>query len=247
MRGKFTSMKAIERRHLKQNDFAATVKRATDYFQANRDQITVTALIIAVVVLGAGGYYFWKQRTNDHASEMFGLAMAITEAQIAPASTLPGAAQAPGTYPTERARLEAAVIAFQAVATAYPSTDSGTAAKYQAAAALLSLDRLAEAEQGFRDVAASSSMYGPLAKLGLAGTYAAEKQYDKAIQVYNDLAAQRGGALPVDGILMQLGQTYLRAGRSQDARVAFKRVVDEFPDSLYAAAAKTELAQISAP
>jgi outer membrane protein assembly factor BamD (BamD/ComL family) len=46
---------------------------------------------------------------------------------------------------------------------------------------------------------------------------------------------------------MQLGQTYLRAGRSQDARVAFKRVVDEFPDSLYATAAKTQLAQISAP
>src|ERR1700683_5559058 len=70
MRGKFTSMKAIERRHLKQNDFVASVKRATDYFKANRDQITVTALIVAIVGLGAGGYYFWKQRTNDHAAEM---------------------------------------------------------------------------------------------------------------------------------------------------------------------------------
>jgi TolA-binding protein len=242
-------MKAIERRHLKQNDFVATVKRATDYFQTNRETITVTAVVVAVVALAGGGFYFWKQRTNDHASEMFGLAMAITEAQIAPPSTLPGAIQAPGTYPTEKAKLEAAVTAFQAVASAYPATDSGTAAKYQAADALLALDRLPEAEQGFQDVVsrAPSSIYGPLAKLGLAGAYAAEKQYDKAIQVYNDLAAQRDSALPVDGILMQLGQTCLRAGRSQDARVAFKRVVDEFPDSLYASAAKTQLAQISAP
>jgi TolA-binding protein len=242
-------MKAIERRHLKQNDFAATVKRAAAYFEANREAITVTAVVVAVVVLAGGGFYFWKQRTNDHASEMFGLAMAITEAQIAPPSTLPGASQAPGTYPTEKAKLEAAATAFEAVASTYPSTDSGTAAKYQAAAALLALERLPEAEQGFQDVLsrAPASMYGPLAKLGLAGTYAAEKQYDKAIQMYNDLAAQRDSALPVDGILMQLGQTYLRAGRSQDARVAFKRVVDEFPDSLYATAARTQLAQISAP
>jgi TolA-binding protein len=241
-------MKAIERRHLKQNEFAATVKRATEYFQAHREAIALTAVIVLVVVLAGGGFYLWKQQTNDHASEMFGLAMAITEAQIAPPSTLPGAAQAPGTYSSERAKLEAAVTAFEAVASAYPSTDSGIAAKYQAAAALLSLDRLPEAERGFQEVVsrAPSSMYGPLARLGLAGTYAAEKQYDKAIQVYNDLAAQRDSTLPIDGILMQLGQTYLTAGRFQDARVAFKRVADEFPDSPYATAAKTQLAQISA-
>jgi TolA-binding protein len=242
-------MKAIERRHLKKNEFAERVEAATGFYRQHRDRLTVGVLVAAVLALGVGGYFFWKQRTNDHASEMFGLAMAVTEAQIAPASTLPGAVQAPGTYPTEQARLQAAVTAFQAVVAAYPSTDSGRAARYQAAAALLSLNRLPEAEQGFQDVITQSpsSMYAPLAKLGLAGTYAAEKQYDKAIQGYNDLAAQRETALPVDGILMQLGETCLRAGRSQDARVAFKRVVDEFPDSSYAAAAKTQLAQISAP
>ncbi len=163
----------------------------------------------------------------------------------------PGASEAPGTYPTESAKLDVRPSRrFEAVAAAYPSDRLGHRGECPGGlAGLLSLDRLPEAEQAFQDVVsrAPSSMYGPLAKLGLAGTYAAEKQYDKAIQMYNDLAAQRDTTLPVDGILMQLGQTYLRAGRSQDARVAFKRVVDEFPDSLYAAAAKTELAQISAP
>lgn len=242
-------MKAIERRHLKKNEFAEGVERVTGFVRQNRDQAVVTVLVVAVAVLGIGGYFFWHQRTNDRASEMFGEAMAITEAQIAPPSSLPGAVQAPGTYPSETARLQAAVTAFQAVASAYPSTDSGLAAKYQAAAAELSLNKLPEAEKGFQDVIsdAPKSLYGPLARLGLAGAYAAERQYDKAIQIYNDLAAQRDSTLPVDGILMQLGDTCVHAGKSQDARAAFKRVVDEFPDSVYAQTAKTQLAQISAP
>jgi TolA-binding protein len=179
---------------------------------------------------------------------MFGNAMAIAESPISPPSTLPGAVQAPGTYPTEKARQEAALAAFQTAAKAYPSTTAGMAASYQAASALLSLDRLPEAEQAFQDVAnrAGSTVYGPLAKLGLAETYAAGKQFDKAIPAYNDLAAQRDGALPVDGILMQLGQTCVRAGRAADARAAFKRVVDEFPDSVYATSARQQLAQMSA-
>ena len=241
-------MKAIERRHLKKNEFAEGVEKVTSFVRENRDRTIVTTLVVAVVVLGVGGYYFWRQRTNDRASEMFGMAMAITEAQIAPPSSLPGAVQAPGTYPSETARLQAAVEAFQAVANTYPNTASGLAAKYQAAAADLSLNKLPDAEKGFQDVMndAPKSLYGPLARLGLAGTYAAEKQYDKAIQIYNDLAAQRDSTLPVDGILMQLGDACMRAGKSQDARAAFKRVVDEFPDSVYAQTAKTQLAQISA-
>lgn len=242
-------MKRIERRRLKRNEFIEGFETTVAYLRDNRDQLTVTGLVVAILALGVGGYFFWQRRVNDRASEMFGEAMAITEAQIAPPSTLPGAVQAPGTYPNEDVKMRAAVTAFQAVAKTYPSTRSGIAAEYQAASALLALNQLPEAEQGFEAVIAQapSSMYAPLSKLGLASTYAAEKQYDKAIQAFNDLAAQRDGALPVDGILMQLAETYVHAGRLQDARVAFKRVVDEFPDSSYVAEAKTELAQISAP
>jgi outer membrane protein assembly factor BamD (BamD/ComL family) len=47
--------------------------------------------------------------------------------------------------------------------------------------------------------------------------------------------------LPVDGVLMQLGQAYQRAGKGEDAARAFNRVVEEFPDSVYVAEARREL------
>ena len=41
-------------------------------------------------------------------------------------------------------------------------------------------------------------------------------------------------------VLMALGRTYLQAGRSDEAARAFSRIVDEFPQSVYAADARRE-------
>jgi TolA-binding protein len=236
-------MKAQERHHLKQNDFVATVARVSAWFVQNRDRVMMGAVAVVVVIVVGGGYLFWRKHTSDQASAMFGAAMAIVEAPIAPASTLPGAGQTPGTYPTDKARQEAALAAFQQVATSYPSTDSGIAARYQAAAALLTLGRLNEAEQAFQDVAGKgSSLYSSMARLGVAETLVAEGQYDKAIKAYTDLSADRDGPLPVDGVLMQLARACMKAGKPAEARAAFKRVVDEFPESNFVTEARQKLA-----
>ncbi len=87
----------------------------------------------------------------------------------------------------------------------------------------------------------SSSLYGEMAKLGLADVQAATGQYDKAIAVYSELAAGKDAKLPVEGVLMQLARAYQEKGSTADARKTFKRIVDEFPQSPYASAAKREL------
>ena len=47
-------------------------------------------------------------------------------------------------------------------------------------------------------------------------------------------AATRTSQLPLDGVLMQLGRACARAGKKEEAVRAFTRVVDEFPQSMYA-------------
>jgi TolA-binding protein len=172
----------------------------------------------------------------------------MLDATIAPAPTVPGAKQAPGTFPTEQARAEATLAAFQRVAADFPSTQAGVAAKYHAAGELMSLGRFADATQAFQDVvtrAGSSSIYGPMARLGLAEAKAAAGQYDDAIKAFTDLSAERDSALPVDGVLMQLGRVCLKAGKSDEARAAFRRVVDEFPTSAFAADAEQRLTALN--
>lgn len=236
-------MKAKERHHLKENEFVTTTAQVVDTVRANRDQFLIGAIAVVLIVGIGGGWWYWHKHTNDEASSMLAIGMAIAQAPIAPPPTVPGATQTPGTYPSDQARQQAALQAFQQVASLYPSTQAGLAAKYQAGVALMALARFPEAEQSFSAVAdqAGTSLYGSMARLGRAEALQNEGKYDDAIKVLTDLAAERDSALPVDGVLMQLAQTYVKAGKPQDARAAFKRVVDEFPDSPYAGEARQQL------
>jgi TolA-binding protein len=110
--------------------------------------------------------------------------------------------------------------------------------------AFMSLGRYADAQQAFEQTAADagSTVYGPMAKMGRGEALLAARKYDDAIKAFTELSGDRDGALPVDGVLMQLARSCAKAGKPQEARAAFKRVVDEFPDSPYAQEAQKQIA-----
>jgi predicted negative regulator of RcsB-dependent stress response len=239
-------VKTVERHHLKENEFAKSVQSVSSWVAENRDLTVKVAAAALIVVVGVGGYSLWRKHTNDQAGSWLGIAMAIADAPVVPPPTLPGASQTPNTYPTEKAKFEAALTAFHEVVNRYPSTSAAMAARVEIASTLLMLNRFAESEQAYQAIVADSkdSFYGPMAKLGVAEAQAAQGQYDKAITGFTDLAGQRDGALPVDGVLMQLAQTYLKAGKPKDARAAFQQVVDQFPNSPYVAEARQRITQL---
>lgn len=239
-------MKADHRHKLKQNDFALRVARATEVMATNRDRIVMGTVVVIGLVIAISAYSWWSGRTAAQAEALLAVAMQTYDAPIVPAPTVPGATQQAGTYPTEQARNEAALAAFQNVIDQYPSTDAATAARYHHAASLAAIGRYAEAEKGFQSAidSAGDSLFGSTARLGQAEALIAAGEFDRGIKVLEELSANRDGLLPVDGVLMQLARGYQKAGKSAEARTTFKRVVDEFPDSLYVPQARTELAKL---
>jgi len=83
-----------------------------------------------------------------------------------------------------------------------------------------------------------------MSRLGLAEAQSQTGQYDQAINAFKDLAQRKDGAVPVDGVLMRLGRTYLDAGKTKDAEQTFNRLVDEFPNSPFSGDARRELDQL---
>jgi len=245
----FDVMKSTERHRLKENEVASTVVRLTETYETHKHQITIALVALVVIVAAVVAFVMWRGASSSKAAAMLADAMTAERAQVAPApapgATTPAPAPA-GSYPTEKARDEAALAKFMAVADAYPSSDAGIAARYHAAAMLMALGRHPEAQQRYQDVMdrAGKSVYGQMAKLGKADAEVAAGKFDGAIAVYKELSADKEGPLPLDGILMQLGRACDAAGKSGDARQAFKRIVDEFPQSAYAAEAKRALDQI---
>ncbi len=242
-------MKSTERHRLKENEVASTFARLTETYDANKHQITIGLVAVVVIVAALVGFMMWRNQTSSQAAAMLADAMTAEGAQVAPAPAPGATAPAPapaGSYPTETARNEAALAKFMAVASAYPSSDAGIAARYHAAAMLTALGRHPEAQLRYQEVIdrAGQSVYGQMAKLGKADAEVSAGKFDGAIAVYKELSADKEGPLPVDGILMHLGLACDAAGKAADARQAFKRIVDEFPQSSYAAEAKRALEQI---
>jgi TolA-binding protein len=240
-------MKRIERHKLKENEFAKTVAHARELIEERRRDITAIGIVVVVLFLAVAGYLWWRQSRAAAASAMLATALAIYEAPVVPipepAPGSPAPVQQPGTYPTEQAKIEAALPRFLETADRHPATDSGIAARYTAASILARLGRYAEAEQQYQQVVekAGNRVYARTARLGLADVLLAQNKYDAAIAIYTEMSREPNSQIPVDSVLMQLGRAYARAGRTEEAAGAFNRILSEFPQSLYSADARREL------
>jgi hypothetical protein len=240
-------MKSTERHRLKENEVAHTVARVRETYELYQKPILAAVVGVIAIVVIAVGVASWRSQSDSQARTMLADATATERAQVvppvAPEPGKPAPQQLAGSFPTDKARDEAALAKFMAIANAYPSADAGVTARYHAAALLTALGRGGEAVQRYQEVIdrAGTSLYGQMAKLGMADAQVTEGKFDQAIATYKEMAANSDGQLPVDGILMQLAHAYSAAGKQADARQTFKRIVDEFPQSAYAAEAKKAL------
>jgi TolA-binding protein len=235
-------MKRTERHHLKENALASLAVNARDVIESRRRETALIAIAIVVIGVALLGYLVWRSSVQGRASAMLADAEAVSEARVGPPPA-PGTPATGLSFPTEREKNEAALAKFKAVADQYPSTDAGIFARYREASIHMTLGNAAAAGAAYQHVVdrAGDSIYGQMARLGLAETQARSGQYDSAIETFKGLAENKDGPLPVDGILMQLGRTYLDAGKTTEAQQTFNRVVEEFPESPFSGDARREL------
>ena len=246
-------MKRKERHHLKENDLAQSIIAAREAIEARKRQLTILLIAFVVVAVAVGGFAMWRQRTESQAQQLLGDAMTVLNARVIPPtakSTEPGEVPAAatfgavGSYPSEAAKLTAALPKLKAAADAHPDTESGITARYHYAAALAALGRNQEAVQAFDEVterAGADRLYGRMARMGKADTQMRAGQLDAAITTWKELAASNDQDLPKDAILIELAKAYAAQGNQEEARKTYTQLVDEHPTSPYSAQARQAL------
>jgi len=240
-------MKTTYRHRLKTNEVASAMERAIQSVVANQQRVLALVALVAIVAVAFGAYLYMRARTNAAVGALVGQAMLTLEAPVAPPPP-PGQPATPGSYPTEQARLEAALETFLEAADGYPNTNGGLLARYQAASVLAALDRPDEAVERFQEVmerADRDSLYYEMAQLGRVSAQAQAAQYDLAIATLEELSGRTDGEIPPDAMLMQLGRVHLLAGNTDQARQVFQRLLDEYPESQFAADAQREFDVLS--
>ena len=235
-------MKRAERHHLKENPLAVWLRA----MQASGSGGRWAAVSVAVVVgltIGAA-IVGWQQWRSSQASELLAAAMAVVDAPVVPADAGDPVA---GAFPSEAAKLETAVPRLLEAADAYPSLSQGIAARYQAAVALGTLGRTAEAGEQYGRLIelAGDGIYGRMARLGRAEAHLQTGEYADAIALLEAESRVEDAGFPVDAVLMRLGQSYQLADQPVEATMAFQRLVDEFPASGYRFDAERELDELA--
>jgi predicted negative regulator of RcsB-dependent stress response len=243
-------MDQAERHRLKENEIVEGLHRAGEVWERNSRTIVQAVGVVAVVAVLAAGYWWWQHRQYEQASVLLAEARSTT---LAPVKTPPPVAvpgqpapvvppTPPDAFENEAARRDAALKKYEAAAAAYPSTSAGLEARLHAASLLGEAGRIADAEKQLEEIVRidADSLYGRMAKLGIATIQIDAGRLDPAIATLTALSQRTDLEVPVDGVLMQLGRAYDKAGKTADALRTFTRIGDEFPESPYAGDAKTE-------
>lgn len=248
-------MKTNERHHLKDNELAIALGHAQSWAEQNSRTITTAAIGLIVVAVAVFGFMTWRSSTDNKARALLAEAMVIEEARVMPPGPPAGSTndpnaiggQLPGTYPTEQAKLEAALPKFQAAADAYPSTDSGLTARFHLARALVTLGRV---EDGIKEydkvIAGGNALLARSARLGKADAQVRAAQYDPAIATFKQIVDSKEAGLPMEGVLMELARAYKLAGKTEDAQKTLTQIVEQHADSPYAAEARAEIDRLKA-
>jgi TolA-binding protein len=81
--------------------------------------------------------------------------------------------------------------------------------------------------------------------LALAQLKRRQGKLPEAAEAFRKLAADPEWALPKDHAVMEMARTLDQAQKTAEARAAYKRVTDEFPDSVYAGEARRRAEELA--
>ena len=233
-------MKRELKRQIKQDELVSGFQQASQWTAAHGPELKVTAVVVAVVGLAAFGLTTYLGHRRGEAERAFSAALDTFHAPVT--AEMPEGSPPPSgpVFASAAEKYRKAAAEFDEVARKYGSLDTGRRATYYAGLARIELGDYDTAEKslsalaGRRDEPLDSS----LARLALADLHRRRGPIDKAIEDYRRLVDDSSFVLPRDHVLLELASTLEAARRTAEAGAAYRRIVEEFPGSVYAAEAR---------
>jgi tetratricopeptide (TPR) repeat protein len=179
---------------------------------------TLLLVLVAVVVVGAlaGGGWYWLSVQQSRTTAAYADALVRAQAGRRPQST-----------PEART---AAARELEGVLQRYPSAPMAPQAAYELAS-IRYAERQYGAARAAYEIAASPSApttVRTLARLGIAYTWEAERNYSKAIEAFQAaLASSTSSDFMFEEVLYDLGVAQELAGRKDDAIKTYRRILKD--------------------
>ena len=205
-------------RQLKHDKFRDTTlgyaDRVSHRFEGRWRIILYAVAGLAALAVLLSAYSWWRGGRDDKARHALAKAIEIAEAPVTTGTPLPGATGP--TFTNERDRAQKAVEEFQAVQRAYGPPYSELA-RYFAAVNLVTVER----DRGLSELEALSrggnEEVASRAKFALAQAREADKQYDAAAALYQELLKEKGKNVAENVLNLRLAAVYEKQGKKDEA------------------------------
>ena len=187
-------MRAETRHRLKEDRFSrATIGAAeatVHWTEEHKSKLIIGTLILAVVLAAAFGGWYYLNQQDEKASLLLNQGVRTMDTQLRPAGT-PAEPDLP-TFASAQERTTEAHKQFQGIVDQYPHTRTAEFARYFLG---LTSSQLGDNASGERDlktvVSTRNEDLAALAKLALAAVYRDTNRTKEAIDLYNQLIANR--------------------------------------------------------
>ena len=233
-------MKRELKRQIKQDELVSGFQQASQWTTAHGSEVKVTAVVVAIVALAAFGVTSYLGHRRSEAERAFAAALETFHSPVT--AELPeGFEPPPGpVFASAAEKHRKAAAEFDEVSRKFGSLDTGRRAQYYAALSRLELGEYDAAEKALADIAArrDDALESSLGRLAQADLHRRRGQLDKAIEDYRHLSDDSSFVLPRDHVLLELASTLEAAKRPAEAGAAYRRIVEEFPGSVYAPEAR---------
>lgn len=225
----------INRKDLKRNDLAETMRGTADYVAHHRRGVTEGIVIFAGVVLLAGAFVAFRSYRENEAGRELSAALTALDTPIAGQPTATGASR---TFATSADRDREATDHLRKAA-----EKKGTVAGRAAGVILAARDSKSAdaAERLARAARSGKAEVAAAAELDEARLLAANGKSAEAIDRLKRAIESSDTAAPKDAMMFALAEIYEKSGASADARATYQRLVSDYPNSPYRADARQKL------
>jgi TolA-binding protein len=244
----------ITRKDLKQQDeFLSTATLVFNWVMQRRKTIGLVLLIAVAVASALVGVRTYRARQEQNAAALLAVALRVYNSPVTPDETAESASadehSAAGHqhFTTEEQKYSAAVTALQPIIDEYGSYPSGQMASFYLGASYSGLGRVDEAEAALRRAAESSTPMVRAMAMYRLGTFLLEQgNADDAATVFEDLARSTPAGFPVEQALNAEARAHEAQGDRQAAMLAYQRIAEDYPSSVYAVEARTRADELAA-
>ncbi|HEV8632127.1 MAG TPA: tetratricopeptide repeat protein [Thermoanaerobaculia bacterium] len=233
---------------IRDDAFRHSVEASYDYVRGHRRNLLLGIGGVVLLALAVLGFRTWQQQRESGAGELLGQAIKVTEAPVVASGAKPDDPDAP-SFADEKSRDARARQLLEKLESDYSGTGSADVGKVYLARLALLQGKVADARklwQSFLDDH-PDHMLAAAVRLSLLDL---DRKDGKAERVVERLRADLDKdekPLPEDVMLYELGETLEQLGRRQEAKDAYQRVADEYPDSAWASKAQTKVRELAPP